>query len=119
MAASTPSHHSSSSNKDNMLTYPFTFNCRFHKLLLDTGAEKSLVSLNFVKLHGLEQINTPQKTLILADHSRILVNRSIKPINISLGSLRVKIFGLVCLNLTMDIIAGMDWLRVFKPIIDW
>ena len=118
-ASSSPSHHTSSSNKDKMLSYPSYFKRSYHNLLLDTGAEKSLVSYNFVKLHNLKQLSTKRKTLILADQSTVVVNKVIAPITINLGSINIKIYGLVCLNLTIDIIAGLDWLRVFKPIIDW
>ena len=57
--------------------------------------------------------------MILADQSTVVVNRVIAPISIILGSLQVKVYGFVCPNLTIDIIAWLDWLRVFKPIIDW
>ena len=97
-------------NKDNLLTYPFYFRRSLHKLLLDTGAERSLVSEDFVNLHRLVQICTSSKQLIMADKSRVLVNRRIDSININLGYLTVKIEGLICPNLNIDIIAGMDWL---------
>ena len=63
-------------------------------------------------------MSTKRKTLILADQSIVVVNKVIAPITINLGSINVKIYGLVCPNLTIDIIAGLDWLRVFIPIID-
>ena len=38
---------------------------------------------------------------------------------IRLGHLDCKIKEIVCLNLNVDIIAGLDWLRQLKPVIDW
>ena len=86
---------------------------------MDTGAEKSLVSYNFVKLHNLKKFASKRKTLILANQSTVVVNKVIAPITMNLGSINVKIYRLVCPNLTIDIIAGLDWLCVFKPIINW
>ena len=43
----------------------------------------------------------------------------IEPICINLGHLTVKVRGLICPNLSINIIAGMDWLCQVRPTIDW
>ena len=90
----------------------------FHRLLLDTGAESSLFSSNFVKQHNLPVIKTRENFLILADQSKVSFNQNIDPINLNFGHLMVKLGGLVCPNLNMDVIGGMDWLRRIKPTIN-
>ena len=108
-----------SANKDNLLIYPFRFRKIPHKLLLDTGAECSLFSKNFVDLHRLPLTKVRAKTLLLADQSKVQVDRRVDPISLNFGHLMVKIGGLVCPNLSVNIIGGLDWLRHLKPTIDW
>ena len=63
----------------------------------------------------------PSKTnhLILADSSKFTVKTETLTINIRLGHLDCKIKGIVCPNLNVNIIAGLNWLRQLKPVIDW
>ena len=62
---------------------------------------------------------TKTKQLILADQSRVAVKAETSAITIRLGHLECKIKGIVCLNLNVDIIAGLNWLRQLKPANDW
>ena len=62
---------------------------------------------------------TKTKQLILADQSRVAVKAETSAITIRLGHLECKIKGIVCPNLNVDIIAGLNWLRQLKPAIDW
>ena len=57
--------------------------------------------------------------LILADSSKVTVKTETSTINIRLGHLDCKIKGIVCPNLNVNIIAGLNWLRQLKPVIDW
>lgn len=87
--------------------------------MLDTGAEKSIISLAFVKQHDLIQKYTKLVNLILAVYYKIKVNKVIDTISINLGSMNIKTSGLVCPSLTIDIISGIRRLYCFQPIIDW
>ncbi len=75
------------------------------------GAEKTLFSSKFTHFHSLFTFPTKTKQLILADQSRVAVKAETSAITIRLGYLECKIKGIVCLNLNVDIIAGLSWLR--------
>ena len=77
-------------------------------LLLDTRAESSLFSLNFVMRHNLSIIKIREKFLILANQSKVSVNQKIYPINLNFGYLIIKLGGLICLNLNIDFIGEID-----------
>ena len=95
----------SKSSKDTLLYYLFIFWHNKHKLILDTGAEKTLFSTKFTHFHRLLTIPTKTKQLILADQSRVAVKAETSAITIRLGHLECKIKGIVCPNLNVDIIA--------------
>ena len=57
--------------------------------------------------------------MILADSLKVTVKTETSTINIRLGHLDCKIKGIVCPNLNVNIIAGLNWLRQLKPVIDW
>ena len=75
--------------------------------MLDTGAEHSLFANYFVKKYSLNQVKSKIKTLILADQLRVTMDQQVDAIRITLGYTLVKIGGLVCPNLSIDIIAGL------------
>ena len=55
----------------------------------------------------------------MADDLKVAVTA--EPLNIvnRLGHLDCKIKGIVCPNENVDIIAGLNWHRQLKPVIDW
>ena len=55
----------------------------------------------------------------MADDSKVAVTAESLNIVIRLGHLDCKIKGILCPNLNVDIIAGLNWLRQLKPVIDW
>ena len=57
--------------------------------------------------------------MILAEQSRVALKAEASAITIRLGHLECKIKGIVCPNLNVDIIAGLNWLKQLKPNIDW
>ena len=57
--------------------------------------------------------------MILADNSKVAVKTETLTIDIRLGHLDRQIVGIVFQNLNVDIIAGLNWLRQHKPVIDW
>ena len=118
------SHSKSSSSKsktskDTLLYYLFLFCRHRHKLLLDTGAKKSIFSSNFIFRHNLPTFPSKINHLVLADSLKVTVKTETSTINIRLGHLDCKIKGIVCPNLNVNIIAGLNWLRQLKPVIDW
>ena len=86
---------------------------------MDTGAEKSIFSSNFILRHNLPTFPTKTNHLILADDSKVAVTAESSNIVIRLGHLDCKIKGIVCQNLNVDIIVGLNWLRQLKPVINW
>ena len=55
----------------------------------------------------------------MADSLKRTVKTETSTINMRLGHLDCKIKGIVCPNLNVNIIAGLNWLRQLKPVIDW
>ena len=56
-----------------LLYYPFLFRRCSQKLLLNTGAEKSIFSSNFILRHNLPTFPTKTNHSILADDSKVAV----------------------------------------------
>ena len=109
----------SKTSKDTLIYYPFLFHRHRHKLLLDTGAKKSIFSFNSIFRHNLPTFTSKINHLILANSLKVTVKTETLTINIRLGHLDCKIKGIVCPNLNVNIIAGLNWLRQLKPVIDW
>ena len=64
-------------------------------------------------------VRSKVQTLTLADQTRVTVNQQVEAISITLVHLIVRIGGLVCPNLSMVIITGLDWLQKLKTTIVW
>ena len=62
---------------------------------------------------------TKRNHLILVDNLYVDVKAETLSIIIKLGHLSCKIKGIVCSKLNIDIIAGLNWLRQLKPVINW
>ena len=50
---------------------------------------------------------------------KVAVTAETLSIHIKLGHLDCKIKGIMCLNLNIDISAGLNWFWQLKPVIDW
>lgn len=114
-----PSSIALDSNKDACLVYPFSFKSKKHAMLLDTGADQSVISKKFAEAHAL-RLNSPNNKYVrVANGARVPVLGEALPFSVRMVDINSTFRGLVIDNLSHDIIAGVDWLRTNRPVIDW
>jgi Retroviral aspartyl protease/DNA N-6-adenine-methyltransferase (Dam) len=90
------------------------------RVLVDSGAQISIVSKQLVDKHSLQTTFSPLVAAVkLADGTKRAVGNVVPGVKIRLGSFCCKHECLVLDNLSFDVILGMDWLSKHNPIIDW
>lgn len=88
-------------------------------MLLDTGANSTVISNDFVQAHKLLLATPSHKHICVANRARAPVLGNVSPFSVKLGDIHTTFCGLVLIKLSHIIIASMDWLRANCLVIDW
>ena len=90
------------------------------EVLLDSGADLSLISADAVKKRGIqvEPLEEPLQ-ILCADRSKVRATHCIPSLPLTRGPWRDLIRCIIVPNLTVPLILGRDWLQRWNPLIDW
>ncbi|KAJ9080480.1 hypothetical protein DSO57_1024516 [Entomophthora muscae] len=99
--------------------YPFCFHGNTHKLLVDTGANHTMVDQAFADSQQLDQVLIRFKAIQVADSCRVAITQETVPFSVRMGNIQVKLSGPIMAGLSHNIITGINWLQHNHPYIDW
>jgi hypothetical protein len=102
-----------------MLTVEGVVNGKPARILIDSGSSKDFVSADFIQRHKLKTTTTQGGHVTLADGRKQLSKGCLTAAHVRMVNHHYKI-DLSVLPLTQyDVILGMNWLRRYRPLIDW
>ena len=113
-------HHPSSS-MPRSLVYRLMTKGGSIDVLIDSGAERSLISTEVVKRKGLkvEPLENPVY-VVFADKSEVLASEYVPSLVLSKGSWSDQLVNTIVVpNLSMPLFLGRDWLHKWNPVINW
>jgi len=88
------------------------------KVLFDSGASLSFISLPFTEKHDLCPINIP-RPLSIVSPGKVMTSRMMVPnVGIKMGNYAFLASPIVLSNSDIDLILGMDWLSKHKASLD-
>ena len=119
-AASYPLNNNPSITVEHSLLHlPATINNKKMKLMVDTGANRSFISIQVLTRQENYRIDKSRsKRVLLADGRTSFYNYGELELTIKLGGLTTNIRALVVEDLCADCIVGMDYITKYKLIID-
>ena len=89
-------------------------------VLLDSGADLTLISAETVKRRGIQAEALEEPLHILcADRSKVLATHCIPSLPVTRGPWRDLIHCIIVPQLTVPLILGRDWLQRWNPLVDW
>ncbi|KAJ9069498.1 hypothetical protein DSO57_1017975 [Entomophthora muscae] len=110
---------SHSSNKITCLAYPFHFCENTHKILVDTGANHTMVNQELSDSQQLDLVPSQFKALQVANSRRVAITYETVPFSVIMGNIQVKLSGPIMAGLIQNVIAGLNWLWHNCPYINW
>ena len=112
--------HHPSSVMPRALRYVLTTTGGSIDVLLDSGADLSLIGADTVRKRGIQMEPLEEPLHILcADRSRVYATHCIPSLPLTRGPWRDLIRCIIVPNLTVPLILGRDWLQRWNPLIDW
>jgi hypothetical protein len=102
-----------------LLVYKASYRGLPLKILFDTGAQRTMFNSKFTKLHNLKIYKSEIARAKLANGYNVPIKGEVKPIQVTINTLKTAIGGLVMDNTSHEIVAGIDWFSRNNPSICW
>ena len=96
----------------------FTIDSHPAYMLLDSGASHSFMSMGFVDWHNLPLMAIPYAYRILTVSSQMFINTRMDTVSLVLATHTYRLQFMVLPGQGIDVILGMNWLRVYGVILD-
>lgn len=106
-------------NEYTRLVYPFRFRGNTHRMLLETGADRTMISQRLADQYHLNRIAIKVRLVRLANSHTLTITHEATTFSVRLGELHASFAGPIMPGLNHDVIAMLDWMGHNRPYIDW